>query len=109
MATFKLLPGRLNLALVTGDEFAFGAEFNLDLTGYTVEATLYDADTGDTIVEPALTVTPGADTSTVDVLMTETDTAGLTAGARMRWHMRWTTPDSVTRTVLAGTVEASNP
>lgn len=108
MATFRQLPGRLNLALVRGDEFPFDAEFNLDLTGYTVEATIYNAETEETIVEPALTVTPGTE-STVAFLLTEADTEELTAGARMRWYMRWTTPESVTRTVLAGTVEVSNP
>lgn len=109
MATFKQLPGRLNLALIRGDEFPFDATFNVDLTGYTVEASIYDASTEGPVAEPTLNVVPGAEASVVEFLLDESETEQLVAGSRLRWYLRWTTPEDVTRTVLAGTVEVLNP
>lgn len=109
MAVFEQLPGELNLALVRGDEFPFSATFNANLTGYTLQASIYNDATGTEITVPSMTMTTatvsGVTTSTVSFLLTETQTAVLTA-ARMRWYFRWVSGGGVTRTVLAGTVKA---
>jgi hypothetical protein len=111
MAVFEQLPGDLSLALVRGDEFPFSATFNANLTGYTLQASIYNDATGAEITAPTMTMTTatvnGVTTSTVAFLLTETQTTSLTA-SRMRWFFRWVSPapSSVTRTVLAGTVKA---
>ena len=46
MAVFQQLPGELNLSLVRGDEFPFSATFNTNLTGYTLQASIYNDATG---------------------------------------------------------------
>lgn len=112
MATFSALPGELNLSLVRGDEFTFAATFNVNLTDYTLQASIYNDTTNVEIAAPAMvmttTTTGGVTTSTVNFTLTETQTALLTA-ARMRWYFRWVTPSPgvFTRTVLAGTVRAT--
>lgn len=107
MATFSALPGELNLSLVRGDEFTFTANFNLDLTGYTRQASVYNDTTNVELAVPTMAVTTtttgGVTTSQVTFTLTETQTAALTAG-RMRWFFRWVTPGGFTRTVLAGVV-----
>lgn len=109
MATFSALPGELNLSLVRGDEFTFSANFNVNLTGYTLQASVYNDTTNVEITAPTMAVTTtttgGVTTSAVTFTLTETQTALLTA-ARMRWYFRWVTPGTFTRTVLAGTVRS---
>lgn len=109
MATFSALPGELNLSLVRGDEFTFTANFNVDLTGYTRAASVYNDATNAELAAPAMTVatttTGGVTTSAVTFTLTENQTAALTA-ARMRWYFRWVTPGGFTRTVLAGIVRS---
>lgn len=109
MATFSALPGELNLQLVRGDEFSFSATFNLNLTGFTRSASIYNDATNTAITAPTMTLTTttvgSVTTSTVTFTLTETQTASLTA-ARMRWYFQWVSGSGVTRTVLAGTVKA---
>lgn len=109
MATFEQIPGELNLSLVQGDEFPFSASFNVNLTGYTLQSSLYNGNSGASLATPTMTMTTatvgGVTTSTVEFLLNETQTAALTVN-RMRWYFRWVSPAGVTRTVLAGTVKA---
>lgn len=114
MAVLESLPGELNLSLIRGDEFVFSTTFNVDILGYTLEASLYSEATGTEIASPAMVLTQetvdDATSSTVAFRLTEAQTAMLTPG-RMRWYFRWTTPapGSATRTILAGVVKAVRP
>jgi hypothetical protein len=110
MAAYNQLPGELNLSLIRGDEFTFAATFNVDLTGYTRAASIYNDQTNAELAVPTMALTTSTvgsvTTSTVTFTLTETQTAALSA-SRMRWFFRWVTPGGYTRTVLAGTVRTT--
>lgn len=117
-ATYSQLPGDLGLQIVRADEVTFSAVFaGVDLTGYTVTAAVYSgfgATATDTpVATPSVTVTTatvaGVTSSTVQVSMTETQTAAISPTGSNRWYLRWVSPGGVTRTVLSGVVTAQNP
>jgi len=118
MATYSQLPGDLTLQIVRGDEVSFSAVFTgVDLTSYTLAAGIYSgfgATATDTLVAtPTLTKTvatvAGVTSSTVQVSLTETQTAAISPTGTSRWYLRWVSPGGVTRTVLSGIVTAQNP
>ena len=118
MATYSQLPGGLDLAIVRGDEVTFSAVFaGVNLAGYTVSAAVYSgfgATATDTpVATPTVTVTTattsGVTSSTVQVSMTETQTAAISPVGTSRWYLRWISPGGVTRTVLSGVCVAQNP
>jgi len=118
MAVFSQIPGDLDLRIVRGDEVTFSAVFaGVDLTGFTVTAAVYSgfgATATDTpVATPTVTVTMATvnnvTSSTVQISMTETQTAAISPTGSNRWFLRWVSPGGVTRTVLSGTVTASNP
>ena len=118
MAVFSQIPGDLDLRIVRGDEVTFSAVFaGVDLTGFTVTAAVYSgfgATATDTpVATPAVTVTMATvnnvTSSTVQISMAETQTAAISPTGSNRWFLRWVSPGGVTRTVLSGTVTASNP
>ena len=117
-STYTQLPGDLSLQIVRGDEVTFSAVFaGVDLTGYTVSSAVYSGfgatATATPVATPTLTVTmatvAGVTSSTVQVSMTETQTAAISPTGTSRWYLRWVSPGGVTRTVLSGNVTASNP
>jgi hypothetical protein len=118
MAVFSQIPGDLSLQLVRGDEVTFSAVFaGVDLTGFTVTAAVYSGfgatATNTPVATPAVTVTMATvnnvTSSTVQVSMTETQTAAISPTGSNRWFLRWVSPGGVTRTVLSGNVTAQNP
>lgn len=118
MATFSQLPGDLALAIVRGDEVTFSAVFEgVDLTGYTVSAAVYSGfgatATDAPVTTPTVTVTTatvsGVTSSTVQIGLTDTQTAAISPTGSSRWYLRWVSPGGVTRTVLSGNVTAQNP
>jgi hypothetical protein len=118
MAVFSQIPGDLDLRIVRGDEVTFSAVFAAtNLTGFTVTAAVYSgfgATATDTpVATPTVTVTMATvnnvTSSTVQISMTETQTAAISPTGSNRWFLRWVSPGGVTRTVLSGTVTASNP
>lgn len=117
-AIYSQLPGDLTLQLVRGDEVTFSAVFSgVDLTNYTLSAGVYSgfgSTATDTLVAtPTLTKTvatvAGVTSSTVQVSLTETQTAAISPTGTSRWYLRWVSPGGVTRTVLSGIVTAQNP
>lgn len=116
MATFTQLPGELGLQLVRGDEITFTATFAaIDLSAYTLSAGVYTG-FGATLVDVAAptvtktTTTSGGVTSTiVTINLTEAQTMAISSTTPTRWYLRWVSPENVTRTILAGSVDARNP
>ena len=110
MATWTQLPGTLDLSLVKGDEVNFAVDFDANLTGYTLEAAIYNASTpaATVVATPAISVTSLAN-GQLGIGLTETQTNALAAGGRFRWYLRWVSPGNVTRTVISGNVSVSNP
>ena len=102
-AVVDTLPGRLNLALVQGDELGQLLDFSVSLAGHTFQSAVYSTVTGDQVV--AMTVT-GVNLSAgqVNVSLTETQTAALAAGS-YSWRLSWTAPGSVKRTAIEGVLE----
>lgn len=102
-AVVDTLPGRLNLALVQGDELGQLLDFDVTLSGYSFQAEVRSTVTGDQVV--AMTVT-GVNLSAgqVNVSLTETQTAALAAGS-YSWRLSWTAPGSVKRTAIEGVLE----
>lgn len=113
MADYSQLPGSLNLWFVRGDEMPISATFNVDLTGYTLSAAIFNETTQESVAVPTMAMTTattaGVTSSTVTFNWTETQTASLAVAARYRWFFRWVSPSGVTRTVLAGQVRPYNP
>lgn len=102
-ATVDTLPGRLNLALIQGDELGQLLDFSVSLSGFSFQADVLSTVTGDQVV--SMTVTPvNLSAGQVNVSLTETQTAALAAGS-YSWRLSWTAPGSVKRTALEGVLE----
>lgn len=102
-AVVDTLPGRLNLALVRGDELGHTLDFDVTLSGYSFQADVLSTVTGEQVV--AMTVTPvNLSAGQVSVSLTETQTAALAAGS-YSWRMSWTAPGTVKRTAIEGVLE----
>lgn len=100
-STIDLRGGTLGYIVPQGDEFDQLIDFGRDLTGYTIEAKLFDV-TGAEV----LTFTTTASGSTAyRVRLTEAQTA--TLAGTYRWRLRWTEPGAVTRTILTGSFEVT--
>ena len=122
MATsFALLPGDLNLSLVTGDEFGMLVDLDFDVTNYTWTAVVYESTTTSTFGNPSGVVTQGstaatftvtvvnAGTGMINLSLTETQTNAFNPSTTYRWYLRGVSPAQVTRTYLAGTFTVKAP
>lgn len=117
MATIQQIPGELNLALVRGDEWSWSVRVVANLTGYTLSTGVYDASiatanpanvTAPTFTTSIATVA-GVTKTTVVCTLTEAQTALLEPNGNYRWFLRWVSPGSVTRTIVAGNVDVRLP
>jgi hypothetical protein len=128
--TFQQIPADLPIVYVVGDELNVGLAFTtgsgsptaLNLTGYTFECRVYvpafanpDGALGSggyTIGTTAVTPTVSAVSlsgGTVNVGLTELQSATLSPAIGYRWYFRWTDPTGVTLTVVSGTFTARIP
>lgn len=117
MPTYSQLPGSLDLSLIAGDEFTFSAVFDLNLTGYSITASVVKSATDEVLATPTMVITYGS-SSTIALTMTETQTTAIYNGseplngaptARVRWFLRWSTAAGYTRTALSGLAKVSRP
>ena len=128
MATeFVQTPADMSIECVSADELNVGLAFTsssaaINLTGYTFEAKVYlpvFANPDGTLGEGAYTVGATAATftvsavslsgGTVNIGLTETQTAALSPAVGYRWYFRWTDTAGVTLTVLSGSFTARAP
>lgn len=130
MAEFRQEPADLPVVFVAGDQLdiALAVTTNttppvpVNLTGYTFESRVYATQYsnsdgsfgagGYTYGQTAATFTVSPVSlvgGTVNIGLTEQQTAGLSAGASYRWYFRWTDPAGVTRTAVSGTFTARIP
>lgn len=104
MAAYSQLPGQLGITLRAGDELGTVVDFNpTDLTGYTVDASVYSLVTRVEVADIAATIVDAAN-GTVSLAMTETQTAAVPPGS-YGWRLEWTQPGDVKRTALTGVFE----
>ena len=128
MATeFVQTPADMSIECVSADELNVGLAFTsssaaINLTGYTFEAKVYlpvfanpDGSMGEgayTVGATAATFTVSAVSlsgGTVNIGLTETQTAALSPAVGYRWYFRWTDTAGVTLTVLSGSFTARAP
>lgn len=115
MATISILPASLTLRCFSGDEFKITLDFDVDLSGYTLDSDIYrfgtptvvdgQSSTPSTSVDQFTITVLSATTGTVRLSLTETQTAAL--DGTYRFFVRWVAPGGVTRTVLNGAFEVA--
>jgi hypothetical protein len=128
VASFDQIPAELPITCVVGDELNVGlalktgANVAVNVTGYTLEAKVYvptyanpDGSFGSgaytvgaTVATFAVSVV-SASAGTVNIGLTEQQTAGLSPAVGYRWFFRWVDTSGVTLTVLAGAFTARAP
>ncbi len=129
-AEFRQEPADMPVIFVAGDQLDIGLAVKtnatppvaVDLTGYTFEAKVFVPQYqnpdgglgvgGYTVGTTAATfaVSPVSLASgTVNIGLTETQTAPLSAATGYRWYFRWSDPNGVTRTAVSGTFTARIP
>ena len=128
MATaFVQTPADMSIEFVVGDELNLALAFTssstpINLTGYTFESKVYvptygnpDGSIGSgayTVGATAVSPTVSAISrtgGTVNIGLTETQTAALNPAVGYRWYFRWTDTAGMTLTVLSGTFTARIP
>jgi hypothetical protein len=119
--SFNALPGTLNISLTTGDEFGMLADLDIDTTGFTWTAIVYETATTVSFVNPGGVSTQGTTAATftvtvvnaaagqVNLSLTEVQTAALNPATTYRWYLRGVSSAMVTRTYLSGTLRAYAP
>lgn len=120
--SFTQLPADVSLRFVAGDEIAIGMTFDRNLTGYQITAPVYVTNVYATGGGGIGFVTGVGQTAAMFTIentnlaagqiklgLSESQTGALSPAIAYRWYLRWTDPNSVTRTVLSGEVVASNP
>lgn len=103
MAKIEQLPGELHVEIVQGDAWMISLDFNLDLTNYTIAATLHRKD-GTDVVMPISD--PNLPLGQFTVSLPATESAATPAGFH-RWCLVLTHPPVPPnpprpRTVVAG-------
>jgi hypothetical protein len=117
----------MSIEFVVGDELNVGLAFTsssapINLTGYMFESKVYVPTFGNpdgalgsgaytvgaTAVSPTISAISRTG-GTVNIGLTETQTAALNPAVGYRWYFRWTDTAGVTLTVLSGTFTARIP
>jgi hypothetical protein len=102
MASYDQTPGTLNLSFKRGDDVSALVDFSISLASYTVTAGITSLVSG-AEVQPLTVSFVSATAGTVNVSLTDTQTAALARGT-YGWQMKWT-ENNATRTALTGFVE----
>lgn len=115
MASYAILPETLDLAFVRGDEFGMLLDFDMDLTSYSFQTSIYES----SIVNGVPTQIGAGTNFTVtnvdipagqiNLSLQETQTQGLDVSKTYRWFLRWVAPGVVTRTIISGSISLRDP
>jgi hypothetical protein len=104
MASYDQLPATLNLRWTVGNDFSALVDFDISLANYTAAATVYSTITGAPVATFTTTI-PDAAAGKINVALTDTQTTAIGAGT-FAWQLVWTV-GSVTRTAMAGFIDAT--
>lgn len=104
MPSYDVTPGVLGLSFRRGDDFSALIDVSLDLSAYTVTASIVSAVSGGVVV-PFTVTTPSPAEGQVNIALSDAQTAALARGT-YSWQMGWVEGNS-TRTALAGFVEVT--
>jgi hypothetical protein len=103
MTTFSVLPGTLNVDVRQGDAISFVVDFDIGLTGYSVEGEIYSSVTSQTVQALTISVVSAVN-GQVQVSLSSSQTAALPAGT-FKWFLRWDTGSGSYRTAVEGVFE----
>ena len=120
-AAFSIVPETLDLTVCKGDEFGLSLDFDIDLTGYTFTAAVFEItrtvnssypggfDSQGVDVEAfAITYTDLAN-GELSLALTETQTAAISETGTYRWYLRGVAPGTITRTYISGSFTVRTP
>jgi hypothetical protein len=118
-------PKNLPIYLTAGDELPFRLRFKqangtvFSLAGYTITAGVFVSRVNATATNPPAVgnepfqfgVVRDDAAGTVDLTLTEQQTATLNSAAVLtwRWYFRWVSPGGITRTLISGPITAGLP
>jgi len=121
MSEFIALPGPLDISLSIGDDFGMLADLDIDTTGFTWTALVYETATTVSFVNPGGVSTQGTTAATftvtvinaasgqVNLSLSEVQTGALSPSTSYRWYLRGVSPTLVTRTYVSGQLKAYAP
>lgn len=105
---FNLVPGKLNINAVAGDDFSVLLDFNVDLTGYTFDSKiLLDNQVANRYQAMTITNT-NLSLGRITLSLTDTQTAAIGPIANRKWFISWSQGGDI-RTVLSGTFTLNSP
>lgn len=104
MSAYRQLPGRLDLAIKSGDDFSANVDFSISLSGVTMASTIASVVSGATVSTIATSFQDAAN-GIVNISLSDTQTSTLSPGT-YRWSMAGT-QGSLTRTYLEGYIEVT--
>lgn len=102
MPSYDSLPGRLGLAIKSGDDFSALVDFSISLTAHTMTSTIHSVVTGSQVGSFVVAV-PDAAAGKVNISLSETQTASLAPGT-YSWRMVGV-QGGLTKTYLEGHAE----
>jgi hypothetical protein len=117
MASYAIVPSTLDIQFVRGDEFGMLLDFDVNLTGYTFDAIVYEVGSvtngvisgvSGSFDDFTITVVDLA-TGRLNLSLTEEQTQAFDLTRTYRWYLRWTAPGVVKRTVLSGGIAVGDP
>ena len=120
-ATFSIVPETLDLTVCKGDEFGLSLNFDIDLTGYTFTAAVFEITRTVNSSYPGGFDSQGADVESFSITytdlangelslaLTETQTAAISETGTYRWYLRGVTPGTITRTYISGSFTVRTP
>ena len=100
MAEVTQIPGRLDIQLAQGDDMSLLVDFDIDLTGYTFESKVVEADETETVIT---VVETDLSTGKITITLSDTDSA-LISAAKHSWFLDRTNAGNQRRQ-LAGNFE----
>lgn len=120
-ATFSIVPETLDLTVCKGDEFGLSLDFDIDLTGYTFTAAVFEITRTVNSSYPGGFDSQGADVEAFAITYTdlpngelslalaETQTAAISETGTYRWYLRGVAPGTITRTYISGSFTVRTP
>ncbi len=108
MAVYEQKPGKLDLTLVAGDDFALPLTITGDRSAYTFTANLEPTPGGTSVSFTAGSATYSAGTGLTSLTLTLTSTQTDPLTGSYVWAARWTDGSSKLRTFLAGDVRVQS-
>jgi hypothetical protein len=104
MTNFTQIPGALNITATINDDFSFGLDFDISLSGYSFSAQVVSISSG-TLIPMTVTNTDLA-LGKVNISLDKTAISSLGV-AQHHWYFQWVV-GSQTRRILAGTFTIVN-